>query len=203
MGKSFGVNASKVMKATIGGKPCLKTTWVSDNVITCRVPPGAGANLPVLVSVRGTPGTGKATFTYDAPVVSSISPREGPAKGGVSMTIKGTSFGYKLSENLKKYPSNNRTNSSKVVVDVLFGPKRCKNVKVITDDEIKCVSPPTIGNVKVTVVVGGQRSVSATEASSGAPSGATGAEGPAVHGATGAVEPAMTGATGGAGEDES
>jgi large repetitive protein len=209
VGKAFGVNASKVMKATIGGKPCLKTTWVSDSVIVCRVPPGAGANLPVLVSVRGTLGTGTATFTYDAPVVSSISPREGPAKGGVSMTIKGTSFGYKLRENLKKYPSNNQTNSSKVVVDVLFGTQQCKNVKVITDDEIKCVSPPTLGNVKVTVIVGGQRSVSATEASSGAasaPSGATGAEGPTgATGATGAaaVEPAMTGATGGAGEEES
>merc|ERR1711871_1418440 len=187
-GKSFGMNASSSLTAKIGSKPCLKTTWVNDTVMSCRVPPGAGSNLPVRVFVKGRPGTGSATFSYDSPVVSSISPKEGPAKGGVPMTIKGTSLGFKLRENLKKYPAKNETQKN-VAVDVLFGSSKCKNVNLVSDDEIQCISPPTLGNVKVTVVVGGQRSISAIEASAGSVMDATGVEGVSlVHAETGGAE---------------
>ena len=92
LGKNFGEVKPKSIVAFVGEAKCLKTTWFSDAMIVCRVPPSTGTNEKVTVVVNGKKSAiGKvgalpfkpAFFSYEAPVVASVLPKDGPAVGGV------------------------------------------------------------------------------------------------------------------------
>jgi len=193
LGKNFGEVKPKSIVAFVGEAKCLKTTWFSDAMIVCRVPPSTGTNEKVTVVVNGKKSAiGKvgalpfkpAFFSYEAPVVASVLPKDGPAVGGVRITVKGTGFGYKLRKNLKEF--GNSTNAT-LELEVLVGAKECLKVKLVSDTELKCTTPSGLGSRKVAVVVNGQSS----EVEGPTATGATGGQ----AGATGAS--ASTGATGG------
>ncbi|CAE7568000.1 unnamed protein product, partial [Symbiodinium sp. KB8] len=84
-------------QVTVGGAPCPlvdPSTW-TDTQLTCTVPPGEGAGLPVRVTVAGQAsalGTA-STLAYLPPTVASLSQRSAPTKGGVAVTITGANFG--------------------------------------------------------------------------------------------------------------
>mmetsp|Transcript_30490 Transcript_30490/g.72600 ORF Transcript_30490/g.72600 Transcript_30490/m.72600 type:complete len:874 (-) Transcript_30490:139-2760(-) len=79
-GEGFGRSESYPI-ATIGGVSCQSTKWISDSVIKCVVPAGAGSKLPVHVTVCGCGDASRspqsslssaaqtATFSYDEDVM--------------------------------------------------------------------------------------------------------------------------------------
>jgi hypothetical protein len=66
---------------------------VNDTQITATAPPGTG---PVIVTASGPSGTSNGrVYTYTAvaaPVITTLSPNQGPAIGGNTVTIGGTGF---------------------------------------------------------------------------------------------------------------
>ncbi|HKK92073.1 MAG TPA: IPT/TIG domain-containing protein, partial [Longimicrobiales bacterium] len=79
---------------TIGGNTATSVVWVSSTQITANTPAGAAGDADVVVTNPDTQtGTLTDGFTYDPPpTVTSITPANGPAAGGTSVTITGTDF---------------------------------------------------------------------------------------------------------------
>ena len=72
--------------------------WMSDSSLICRVPPGLGNGLDVMVAIDDFKGqqvhSAKKVFSFDAPQVNNIEGREGqPTTGGGTITLLGSSFG--------------------------------------------------------------------------------------------------------------
>lgn len=86
-GDNFGIASGDV---TINNVPCSGVQWTHTSV-TCLVPAGVGANLPV--TLRDTDGrtSNAGTFSYPLPVVNSVTPA--PIVGGQTITINGQYFG--------------------------------------------------------------------------------------------------------------
>ncbi len=97
VGLNFGPVPTGASSAFIGTYQCAVTLVVSDSLITCTVPAGAGNALGVEVVAAGTPGaTLAAIFTYDAPNVTSLAPA-GPYPTSLTtangITLFGSNFG--------------------------------------------------------------------------------------------------------------
>lgn len=88
-GTSFGLTGT----VTIGGTPCTPTLTRSHFLITCRILPGSGQNLPVLVTAQTQVNLVPGSFTFDPPQLGSISPTSGVTNGGAAMQLSGSSFG--------------------------------------------------------------------------------------------------------------
>ena len=91
-GTSVNITGTGFTGATsvfFGGTPATTFTINSDTSITAESPAGTGS---VNVTVVGPGGVSNpSTFTYMAvPVISAISPTNGPAAGGTSVTITGS-----------------------------------------------------------------------------------------------------------------
>jgi hypothetical protein len=87
---------------TIGGIPCIVTNKPSGGyhkTFDCTVQDGEGKNLAAVVTAGKQVSSGGATFSYNAPTVSSFTPLTGPTSGldgngdAISMTVSGTNFG--------------------------------------------------------------------------------------------------------------
>ncbi|QDK77941.1 T9SS type A sorting domain-containing protein [Spirosoma sp. KCTC 42546] len=87
LGSNFGLTGS----VTIGGVSAL-TKVRSHTSIEVTLPEGQGANLPVVVTVLERPSNG-VNFSYDAPVLTSMSPANGPTRGGQVISLIGANFG--------------------------------------------------------------------------------------------------------------
>ena len=78
---------------TIGGFAApIQSVSLDGTQLVVQTPVGDGTNLPVLVTVAGQ-ASNAASFSYAAPTLTSISPAHGPAAGGTTITIFGSSFG--------------------------------------------------------------------------------------------------------------
>ena len=82
---------------TVGGAACTSVVFVSATSLTCTTPAGtAGARDIVVTNPSTLAGTGAGAFTFDpvptVPTVSSVSPANGPASGGTSISITGADF---------------------------------------------------------------------------------------------------------------
>lgn len=88
-GSNFGLSGS----VSVGGQNAPVTSGgYSHNVITCTLPPGQGIDLPVVVS-SGQRSSNTLPFSYDAPVITDISPASYPTSGGTTLTLTGINFG--------------------------------------------------------------------------------------------------------------
>lgn len=88
-GKNFGLSGT----VSIGGQNAPVTSGgYSHNTITCTLPEGQGANLPVVVTSAGR-ASNSAAFSYDPPAITGISPATGPTAGGTLITLTGSNFG--------------------------------------------------------------------------------------------------------------
>jgi hypothetical protein len=110
-------------------------TVVSATKITCTDPPEAAGTVNVTVT---DPGGTSATSTNDqftyttAPIVTGLSPSQGPIQGGTTVTLTGSNF------------------TGATVVD--FGTTAATNVMIVSATEITCVDPAeAAGTVTVSV----------------------------------------------------
>jgi parallel beta-helix repeat protein len=107
----------------------------SDTEITAISPIGVGVVDVVVVTASGsTPESRADQFGY-APIVSQISPAQGPATGSTAVTIMGIAF------------------TGATAVD--FGGVAATSFTVVSDTEITAISPTGTGTVDVTVTTAG------------------------------------------------
>lgn len=83
---------SETPTITLGSTRCT-SEWVSATSILCRVPPGVGSGLQVLVNVESQAVSVTRAWSYNAPALSSISPVAGSTTGAISVTLSGSDFG--------------------------------------------------------------------------------------------------------------
>lgn len=113
-------------------KPSIEFTVISDKIITAVSPANlVGTGHIIVITESGEslelPGN---RYTYNAnapgiPVVSAISPASGSANGGTDVTITGSNF-----------------EAGGPMVTVYFGDAPAIGVEVISDTEIRAISPP-------------------------------------------------------------
>ncbi len=118
---------------TIGGAPATNVNVISDTMITCTTPPGAGGLADVVVTnADGQADTVANAFTFIlAPTVTGVNPVSGPAAGGTPIVVSGTGF---------------QTGAS-----VTFEGAAATNVNVISDTMITCTTPAGVGPADVVV----------------------------------------------------
>ncbi len=87
VGSSLGTNGV----VTVGNALCAILTY-SHSLITCTLPPGEGASVPVKVS-NGVLISNTLFLTYPPPAITSVNPTTGSTAGGITVTVTGTNFG--------------------------------------------------------------------------------------------------------------
>lgn len=87
-GNNFGASGAWVF---VDGAACPVTSQTHTS-IECAVPAGTGLNKTVTVNVDGQ-SSNSATLSYQAPVLSSVTPSNGHTAGGDVLTLSGTNFG--------------------------------------------------------------------------------------------------------------
>ena len=124
---------------------------VRDTQLTVISPPGTGVVDVTVTGAGGTSSTAAAdSFAYGAPVVTGITPADGPPTGGTVVTVSG----------------DNLTGATAVN----FGSTLGLNLVMISNTQLTVVSPPGTGVVDLTITgVGGTSSTSAADRFSYAP----------------------------------
>jgi hypothetical protein len=95
-GMNFGYGAafSGTFVSGVQNQDCKKNTWVSTTAVTCDFgPEGVGKAMRFTTRFEGVGGTGAPAFSYDSPVLTKISPSNGPTTGGAPISVFGTNFG--------------------------------------------------------------------------------------------------------------
>ncbi|WP_344135100.1 IPT/TIG domain-containing protein [Saccharopolyspora halophila] len=89
-----GSDLSGATAVTFGGTPAVSYTVTSNTQITATAPPRAAGPAPVVVTTPG--GTSNAvSFAYIAvPVITAVTPDQGPATGGNNVTITGSNLTF-------------------------------------------------------------------------------------------------------------
>ncbi|WP_245859874.1 IPT/TIG domain-containing protein [Spirosoma aerolatum] len=68
------------------------TSW-SDTLIQAILPAGQGSQSVSIIRQDGQASSNSLSFTYDVPILSSMSPNYGPTSGTTSLTLLGNNFG--------------------------------------------------------------------------------------------------------------
>jgi hypothetical protein len=142
-GRHLG-SAAALDNVTVGARACTDVQWLSASSVSCTAPPGAGegaVRVAVLVGGQASEeGQTAPTFAYvhpvtaAAPVVTRLSPTEGPARGGTALLLNGTGLA--------------------LVSGVLVGAARCEPTTV-DDVAVSCVLGPALGEaLPLTLVLG-------------------------------------------------
>ncbi len=166
-----GTGFTPTSTVSFGGTAGTSVTYISPTQITAVSPAGTGT-VDVQVTTLGVESAASSSdlFTYVvAPVVSSISPMQGPTAGGTKVTITGTGF----------TPTST----------VSFGGTAGTNFVYVSPTEVTAVSPAGTGTVDVQVTsIGGESAAgTADQFNYMAPpaiSGITPVEGPVAGGTT-------------------
>ena len=122
----------------VGGASAPSFTVLNDNQLTAVAPPGVVTGFGVSVYVTtasggSSDGTGNGGYEYvPAPTVTGVNPSFGPAVGGTTVDVNGTSFLGGVS-----------------AVD--FGGTPATNIAVVSDTELTVTAPPGDSTVDVTV----------------------------------------------------
>jgi len=138
-GSNFGVSGTVIL----GGTSCSAVgSGFAQTSITCQIPQGQGANVPLVVTVGGQSTTSTA-FSYNPPALTSVSGST-PTGGGVLITLIGTSFGLAGGS-------------------VSIGGQNCPvSAGSRTHSQILCTLPAGRGSVPVTFTVDSRTSNSIT-----------------------------------------
>ncbi|KJY42180.1 hypothetical protein VR41_08935 [Streptomyces sp. NRRL B-1568] len=162
-----------------GATPATSFTVNSDTQITATAPAGTGTVQVTVVTAGGTSNGVPFTYTTtSAPALTSIAPSSGPAAGGTTVALTGTSLA---------------TASS-----VRFGATPATSFTVVSGTHIVAVAPAGTGTVQVTVTTPGGTSNGISYSYFAAPalSGVSPNEGPTAGGNTVTLSGAdLTGAT--------
>jgi hypothetical protein len=106
---------------------CYESQTVSSSEVVCRLPTGVGSALRPSVSYPGQPvilGPANVLFSYNAPIVTSVSPSKGSVLGGDMITMGGSNFGNGLSD-----------------IKGFVGENACLESSYVSDSEITCLTP--------------------------------------------------------------
>jgi hypothetical protein len=94
MNFGYGAAFSGTFVSGVQNEDCKKNTWVSTTAVTCDFgPEGVGKAMRFSTRFEGVGGTGADVFSYDSPVLTKISPSNGPTTGGAPISVFGTNFG--------------------------------------------------------------------------------------------------------------
>jgi len=131
-----GTALGSATAVNFGTTPASRFAVISDTLIQVFSPAGTGIVDVTVITAGGTSATSSADkFTYNAPppapVVSGLSPSNGPAFGGTSVKISGAYF--------------------VAVSAVKFGTAAAGSFTVNSDMQITAISPSGSGTVDVTV----------------------------------------------------
>jgi alpha-tubulin suppressor-like RCC1 family protein len=131
-----GTNFNDVTAVRFGSTGAASFKVESETEITAVSPAGTGSVHVVVTTAEGgdSPIGPSGLFDY-APTVSNAEPEYGPPAGGTHVTITGTNFNE--------------------VTAVKFGATPAASVEVLSEDEIKAVSPAGTGLAEVTVETSG------------------------------------------------
>ena len=89
-GSNFGSTAGKVY---FNGQEIVVSAW-SNNIIKVDIPEGTGTNIPLQVQKStGAMSNILERFSYDFPIIQTVTPIIGPAAGGTLVTLSGENFG--------------------------------------------------------------------------------------------------------------
>jgi hypothetical protein len=101
-GFNFGTSSTAPSTYIVGAgagasvSNCTSSTWVSATSIICAYGPATtGIEMPFHAGIDNVVGTGAPVFSYDSPVLTMISPANGPTTGGAGITVKGFNFGLR------------------------------------------------------------------------------------------------------------
>jgi hypothetical protein len=141
--QNIGLPNLDFIEIFFGGDSAFSVKQLSSNQVSCLSPSSKG---PQTVNVTASVGGQRSnfiTFTYDAPIVKSISPSSGVLpSGGSLLSINGSNFGV--------------CTSSCPVISVKINHLDCTSVVLISDAQVNCTIPPGIGkNLNVNVVING------------------------------------------------
>ncbi|MEU6343499.1 IPT/TIG domain-containing protein [Streptomyces sp. NPDC046977] len=131
-----------------GSTAATSYTVNSATQITAVVPAGTGA-VPVTVTTPGGTSNAVSFFYLGAPALASLSPNQGPAAGGTTVTLTGTDLSGATA--------------------VRFGSTPATSYTVDSPTQITAVAPPGTGSVPVTVTTPGGTSNSLVYSYVGSP----------------------------------
>ena len=87
LGSNFGSTGS----VTVNGVSCSSVgALYTDDHVECSLPAGYGSGVAVVITVAQQ--THSASFSYDAPTLTTVSPSVGPTAGNFNLTLTGTNF---------------------------------------------------------------------------------------------------------------
>jgi hypothetical protein len=134
-----GSGFSDVETVRFGDTPATSVTVVSDTELRVLTPAGTGEVPVTLVDADGNESAANGTFTYvpvdvedGAPVVTGFTPASGPEAGGTIVTVTGSGF-----DDLES---------------IRFGDTPATSVTVVSDTELRVLSPAGTGSVDITLV---------------------------------------------------
>ena len=87
-----GSGFTGVTAVTFGGVPATSFSVVSSVKITAVAPAGAGTVQIVVTTTGGTSNGSSFTYTIATPVISTLTPNQGPVAGGTTVTLTGSAF---------------------------------------------------------------------------------------------------------------
>lgn len=95
-GQNFGLSGS----VYVGGQLCTGVEIYNHDRVQCRLPEGVGQSKELFVAGRSENSTA-SFFTYDGPLLTRVSPSNGPTAGGIPITLHGHNFGGGLTADVK------------------------------------------------------------------------------------------------------
>jgi hypothetical protein len=126
-----------LLSVTVGATECDKVNWISDTTVACRVAMGTGLELPVKVDVDDVEGSllNATSFSYDAPIISAVTPASVPDYGGINVTVSGRNFGFEP--------------PSSPGIFVRVGNSACSPVVWRSDSEVICRVASAMSNMQI------------------------------------------------------
>jgi len=91
-GTNFG-STDTSPNIAVGVTSCVKSQWISATALACRPLSGVGGGLAITSEIRTMTATLSGVFSYDAPVLTMLASRNGPATAGSTVTLVGKNFG--------------------------------------------------------------------------------------------------------------
>lgn len=126
-----GTNLSGA-SVTFGGTSATNVT-ASATQITCTTPAHTSGAVDVVVTTSGGSATLTGGFTYGAgPTINSVTPPQGPASGGTSVTIDGANLAGATSVTFGANPATITANTSNQIVCIAPAGSGSVNVSVTT-----------------------------------------------------------------------
>jgi len=111
--------------------------------VRCDAPAGEGANLPLVVTVGGTPSAA-FSFSYEAPVVDVLQPTVVATRGGF-LWISGRNFGLNPSVTVGGVPCPVLKHTDSEVVCSVASTTSTANVDVVVTATAQSSNPVTLG----------------------------------------------------------